>query len=192
LFLAALLLLAPIAHAQHGGGGTMPAITAPREATQFDFLIGQWELEVTPKVSGLAAMIHGKPKLHGSWKAWRAFDGFGIEDELRIVDGSGNPKSLNQALRVYAAAEKRWLITVLDVYRARFTSAVATRDGNEVHQDGKGTDAEGKSYLSRTRFHEITADGFRMQQDRSSDNGQSWDDAVLTMVAKRTAATAAR
>jgi len=57
--LALLLLALPgVAAAQHSGGGSAPPSTnAPAEARQFDFLIGQWELDVKPKVSSLAAMI---------------------------------------------------------------------------------------------------------------------------------------
>jgi hypothetical protein len=188
----ALLVLCSGASALAQQGGNMPASTAPAEARQFDFLLGQWELEVTPKASGLAARLHGVPKLHGTWKAWRAFDGFGIEDELRIIDGSGNPVSLSHALRVRSAVAKRWSIMSLDVYRARYSSATAQPDGADMVLAGQGTDIEGKPYRSRTRFSEITADGFRMQQDRSSDDGKSWDEATLTVVATRVAASATR
>ena len=51
-------------------------VAAPREAKQFDFLLGQWEIVAEPHVSFLVATIHGQPKLPGIWKAWRALDGF--------------------------------------------------------------------------------------------------------------------
>jgi len=38
-----------------------------------------------------------------------------VEDEMRIVDASGNPISLNRALRVYGAAEGLWTISGHDV-----------------------------------------------------------------------------
>src|SRR5437764_1451564 len=90
--LVGVLMLPGLAAAQHGTpGASRPAAAPPTEASQFDFLLGQWELTVMPKVSSLAAAIHGAPRLLGTWKGWRAMDGYGIEDELRIVDGSGNP-----------------------------------------------------------------------------------------------------
>ena len=74
LVLSLALARASLAHAQHGGtGSSLPGTAAPAEAAQFDFLVGQWELEVTPKVGGLGAMIHGAPRLVGSWKAWRCY-----------------------------------------------------------------------------------------------------------------------
>ncbi len=185
LALVLLLSLPGIADAQHGAGGAAPSTTAPAEARQFDFLIGQWELEVKPKIGGLAAMIHGAPKLVGSWKAWRSLDGFGIEDELRIADASGNPVSLNEAMRVFDRSQNRWTVVGLDVYRARVSNSTAQWNGAEMRIDGNGVDGEGKPYVSRVRYFAIGADAFRMQQDRSFDNGQTWDEATLAIDAKR-------
>ncbi len=44
--------------------------------------------------------------------------------------------------------------------------------------------------MTRTRYYDITADAFRMQQDRSTDNGKTWEEGVLTIDAKRVAASA--
>ncbi len=193
--IALVLLFAYVvdANAQHSGSSdALPAVTAAQEATQFDFLIGQWEIELTPKVSGLAAMVHGSPRLLGSWKAWRAFDGFGVDDELRVVDGSGNPVTLSHALRIYDKTAGHWVIHGLDVYRARFNVATAQWRNGEMRANGSGTNHDGKRYLSRTRFHTITPDSFEMQQDRSFDAGASWEERAITIQAKRVAHKAAR
>lgn len=187
-----LFLLALPAAAQHGGAA-LPSQAPPPESSQFDFLVGHWELDVQPKVSGLAAALHGAPRLAGTWSAWRALDGFGIDDELRIVDGSGNPRTLSRSLRIYDPAIRRWKITGLDVYRARVIAATATRaDDGSMLVEGRSSDAQGEPQLTRTRFLDIGPDRFRLQQDRSSDNGASWDEAVLVIDATRIAATAPR
>ncbi len=188
---AAALIVPAMAAAQHGG--TAPRIAAPpAEARQYDFLIGQWELTVTPKASGLAQRIHGAPKFGGTWKAWRAFDGWGIEDELRIVDGSGNPASFTHAMRFYDATAKSWTQTQLDVYRGRFTPSTAVWDGKAMTATTPATDPDGKPVLMRSRFHSVTPTSFRWQQDRSTDNGRTWDEGVLRIDGKRTATTASR
>jgi len=187
-----LLACAMQATAQHSGGDPRPATSAAPEARQFDFMIGQWELEVRPKISSIAAMIHGAPKLVGTWKAWRAFDGFGIDDEVRIVDASGNPVSLSHAMRVFSASESRWSATTLDVYRGRVAVSSGAMQGRDMVMNGSGTDAEGKPTLTRARYTDIAPDAFRVQQDRSSDNGQTWDEAVLVIAAKRVSASAPR
>lgn len=183
---AALLAGFGAAHAEGAAG------VAPPEAAQFDFLIGQWDLDVTPKLSGLVALIHGSPHLSGTWKAWRAFDGFGIDDEIRVVDGGGNPINLGHALRVYDPKARRWAVETLDVYSAHFASATAQWQGGEMLVNGKGTMADGKACLTRTRFYEIAPDRFKMRQDRSVDNGASWDDGTITISARRVAAKAQR
>lgn len=185
------IALAGIAHAQHGGASPAAA-TVPAEAAQFDFLVGQWELEVAPKVNGLAAMIHGAPKLVGSWKAWKSFDGYGLDDELRILDASGNPLSLSHSQRIFDAKTKRWLVSGLDVYRVRFGSSSGQWQDGEMRLEGSGQNAEGKPMLTRTRFTEITVDRFKMRQDRSLDNGANWEEGTLTVVAKRVSRKALR
>ena len=189
----ALLLIAlfvPAAALAQHGAPPPSAANAPAEAKQFDFLLGQWELDVHPKVSGLAAMIHGTPKLAGTWKAWRVLDGLGIEDELRIVDASGNPLSLNRGLRLWSGGEARWKVVGLDAYHARSSDASGTLQDGVLRLAGRFTDGDGKAVLTRTRYYDIGPDAFHMQQDRSEDNGQTWNEAVLTIDAKRTAATA--
>ena len=186
-----LLTMSAMAQAQHGGGA--PTVRgAPAEAAQFAFLVGQWDLTVRPAASGLAQKIHGVPKLVGTWKAWRAFDGFGVEDEMRISDESGNPKALSHAMRYYDAAAKHWSTTSLDVYRGVFTSSTAEWRDGAMTVMSRGTDADGKPYVSRARYSDITPTSFRFRQDKSEDGGSSWKEGVLTIEAKRVAATASR
>jgi len=189
--LALSLAVSPLP-AQHGDGQGAAVSTTPVEARQFDFLIGQWELEVRPAVSGLAARLHGAPKFGGSWKAWRAFDGWGIEDELRILDTRGSLRTIAHTLRVYDQTAAHWSQTTLDVFRARFNPGNPMWSGKEMVSSAPATDADGKAHLVRVRFFAITATGFRYEQARSYDNGTTWQDPVLKITAKRTATTAAR
>jgi hypothetical protein len=189
---SASLTIAPAARAQHGAAPAPLSTNAPAEAAQFAFLVGQWELTVTPKAANLGQRIHGTPKLSGTWKGWRAFDGFGVEDEMRIVDGSGNPMSLLTTLRTYDQAQRKWTQVSLDPYRARFTPATAEwRDGEMVVRS-TGRDTDGSPYVQRTRFYDITADGFKYQADRSTDGERTWNEAVLRIEARRVSATAPR
>ena len=177
------------ADAQHGGGP--PNRTPPAEASQFNFLVGQWDLEVKPAPVGLGQRIHGVPKLVGVWKAWRGLDGWGIEDELRIVDGSGNPVGFSHAVRYYDATSKTWKTSSLDVYRGVFTSGTARRASADIVTSSRGADANGKPYVSRSRYHDISRDAFTFTQERSADNGKTWKQ-TLEISAKRVAAAAAR
>lgn len=167
------------------------ATAAPVESRQFDFLLGRWTIAVHPKVSSLVAMIHGTPKLGGTWEVRRSADGLGVEDEMRIIDGSGNPISLSRSTRTWVAAEHRWRLHMNDVTRGRSSEATAQWAGSEMHVAGSYTDGGGAKTLTRTRYTDITANGFRMIQDRSTDGGSTWDEGALTIEAHR-AGTAAR
>lgn len=180
--------------AQPRSSDTAPRVqsTAPREAEQFAFLVGHWEVTVIPKVNSLAARIHGSPTYLGTWKGWRAFDRFGIEDELRVMDRSGNPNSLTHSMRYYDATQSKWVLTTLDVYRGRIGSAMGEWRGKELTVTNSGRDAEGKPYVQRARFYDITPTTFRYQADRSSDGERTWDTGVLKIDARRVAAVAPR
>lgn len=167
------------------GADETTAVDASAAARQFDFLLGEWSVTITPKVSTLAAMIHGAPKLVGTWKGWRAFDGRGIEDELRVTDASGNPVLLTRTLRVYDAASARWIAVALDGYRARPSQSSGAAQGGELRVDGSGTTADGKPYLSRTHYLDVRPDGFHVRQDRSYDDGASWEEDSLSIDARQ-------
>jgi hypothetical protein len=137
-------------------------------------------------------MIHGTPKLAGTWKAWRALDGFGIDDELRVVDESGNPRSLSRAVRVYSSTDAHWNVATIDAYRGRVTTGTAQFQDGEMRSTGQGIDGEGKPYQLRTRYFDVTGDAFKMRQDRSYDDGKTWTEGFLLIEAKRVAATAPR
>ena len=190
LFAIATILFASGMFAQPAPVATIAAATTAADANQFDFLLGKWDLDAHPKVSSLVAMIHGTPKLVGTWKAWRAPDGSGVVDEMRIFDTSGNPIALNRWQRVWSSGEARWKVTGVDAYHAGISEATGSLQNGVVHIDGRFIDGNGKTTLTRTRYYDIRPDSFRMQQDRSEDNGQSWEEAVLTIDAKRIAATA--
>ena len=189
--LVALLFAPTTTWAQHGGEAPLDT-KAPRDASQFSFMIGAWALEVKPKATSLAARIHGAPKMQGTWKAWRALEGWGIQDELRITDASGNPVALTHFVRVFDPSLRRWSVSALDVYRAKFTASTAQRQGNEILTSAQNVVVDGKPALSRARITDVTPNGFRYHQDRSTDGGRTWTEDVVVIDARRTAAVAPR
>jgi hypothetical protein len=193
LSLTCAIALSPIAlRAQHSGAARPIVSRAPREASQYDFLAGEWTLAITPKVSGLVARIHGVPRLHGSWKGSRALDGWGVEDELRIMDESGNPIAYSHFVRIYDAAARHWIVSAVDVYRQRVTTSIAQWQGNEMSTMADGIDPDGKPYRSRTHITDISATGFHYSQDISHDGGATWEEGHLVMQATRATGTASQ
>jgi hypothetical protein len=193
LSLTCAIALSPIAlRAQHSGAAPPIVSRAPREASQYDFLAGEWTLAITPKVSGLVARIHGVPRLHGSWKGSRALDGWGVEDELRIMDESGNPIAYSHFVRIYDAAARHWIVSAVDVYRQRVTTSIAQWQGNEMSTMADGIDPDGKTYRSRTHITDISATGFHYSQDISHDGGATWEEGHIVMQATRATGTASQ
>jgi len=180
--LSSLVWVSAVAFAQ----AAAPDAAAPRRG--FDFLIGEWSLHVHVKVSSLAALIHGTPTLVGTWKAEAGADG--VDDDLRIMDASGNPVSGSKSHRVFDATGTLWKITSTDTYHGRTSEASGHVQDGEVRIEGRSVDAAGNVVRTRTRYFAITQTSFRMQQDRSTDDGQTWDEAVLTIDAQRAAAKA--
>lgn len=181
LFLAcwAACVIAPLA--AYGAG----AAAAP-EARQFDFLVGQWQVSGEVKVSGLMAMIHGHPKLAGSWKAWRTADGQGIEDDLTLTDASGRLLSAVHFTRSFSREENCWKISGRDADKGALPPATARRQGDEMLMTSSGTTPEGKHYRNRTHYLAVTPAGFRVVQDRSYDEGKTWDTGAVTLDVRRT------
>ena len=161
-------------------------VAAAPEERQFDFLIGQWKVSGEAKTNGLLALIHGTPKLVGSWKAWRVADGHGIEDELTLTDASGNPASAVHFTRTFSREENCWKISSRNTYNGSAPPATARWQGDEMLVMGSGASPEGKRYRNRTHFAAITPVSFRMVQDRSYDEGKTWEAASVTLDVRRT------
>jgi len=158
---------------------------AALEARQFDFLIGQWQVSGTAKASGLIAMIHGQPRLAGSWKAWRTADGEGIADELTLTNAAGTTVSAVHFTRSFSREENCWKIQGRDAYKGALPPATARRQGDEMLVTSSGTTPEGKHYRNRTHYLAITPTAFRMVQDRSYDEGKTWDTGAVTLDVRR-------
>jgi hypothetical protein len=158
------------------------AVAAPDpEMRQFDFLVGQWQVNGEVKTSGIMALVHGQPKLAGSWKAWHTADGQAIEDELTLTDASGTLLSAVHFTRRFSREEKCWKISARDAYKGALPQATARRQGDDMLVTSSGTTPEGKHYRHRTHYLDITPAGFRMVQDRSYDDGKTWDTAAMTL-----------
>lgn len=164
-----------------------PPAAADAASHQLDFLLGEWKIEATPRINALAAKIHGTPRFPGTWKAWRALEGKGVTDELRLLDPSGNPRTTLLAIRVWDAGAGRWRLWAVDGGRATATVGEGTRDGASVTFTSSGTDDDGKVFRSRARFTDITPTTFSYRLDRSYDLGKTWTEGVVTITATRTA-----
>ncbi len=178
-----LTVLAPLALQAQASPPTMG--TPPPEASQFDYLIGEWRFVATSRNPA------GPGRFGGRWRAWKAFDGWGVQDEYRILDTLGVTRYLGYTTRIYRPAEGNWLLSYLDVGRGTFHKQFAEQREDGMHLWWEATGPQGP-FLSRVRYYDITPTSFRWQQDRSFDGGKTWVEAFLTIEATRVAGAAPR
>lgn len=163
-------------------------VEAAPAAHQFDFMVGQWQVTGEVKIVGIMALIHGTPKLTGTWKAWRMQDDSGIEDDLTLADAAGNVNSAVHYTRTFLRQDSSWKISGRDAYNGHPPVATGHWQGDKMLVMGGGTSSEGKHYQSRTAYVAITPSSFRVIQDRSYDEGKTWDTGVVTLNVTRVAA----
>ena len=177
------ILVAMPAAAQHS---TSPAdVGPPKEVAQLDFFVGDWDLVAKPIATTLAQKIHGVRALQGTWKVWREFDGRGVEDDLRLTDVAGNPRVILHSMRAYDPAKRQWIVTALDPFRPAVSQSTAEWTNGQMIVSGSGTDSDGKAYISRSRYTDITPTSFKFSQERSTDAGKTWTATGVKIEAKR-------
>lgn len=177
LVTSCLIALAPQAPAP-------PARPAPpAESAQFDFLVGEWDLEMTSKAP------NAPPRITGTWKAHKAFDGFGIIDEWRMLGPAGETFTLAATFRIYDPRLERWTLRLLNVFQARWEEQSARWEDGQMRLEWAGTDQAGRPFRMRARYFDIRADRFSWRADRSYDDGRTWVEDFLTIEATRRATT---
>ena len=95
-------------------------------------------------------------------------------------------------MRIFDVTLGKWTQTSLDVSRGRFTTGNGAWAENALSLRSVGRDAEGKAFVQRARFYDITATSFKYDVDRSHDGERTWETGVVRMTAKRVAASAPR
>lgn len=153
-----------------------PNPNAPKEISQFAFLIGKWRCD---------AKIKGE---NGTWQLFQAtwigryiLDGYVIADEFRMTDSSGKLVMLGQNYRSYSSDRRSWIMkwhealtsTWLDLGPAelggvRVSDTSITFKGhfppNEIH---------------RMTYSNISEDHFTWKGERSLDGGNTWADMMV-------------
>jgi len=72
------------------------------EASQFDFLIGAWDIVSEPNLPGVPERVRGR------WTARKSADGYMVVDEYRVFDDDGATVYLGETYRVFNPSAKRW------------------------------------------------------------------------------------
>ena len=127
-------LCGPVQSAAQDG----PALKAPPpEASQFDFLVGEWTVDVTSKAPGTP------PQYHGVWRAAKTLNGLGVVDEYGIVDDSNRVVYSGTTLRVFDTKAGKWTMRLRGPAGGKDWSMVGARGRQRGTRDPRGAAGAG-------------------------------------------------
>ncbi|RMF57091.1 MAG: DUF1579 domain-containing protein [Calditrichaeota bacterium] len=137
------------------------------EGKQLDFWLGHWEL------SWPAEQFGGTPGTlqHGTNTVTKILDNCIIYESFRFPDGNFNGHSFS----VYDARSHQWKQTWVDNKGSYLLFTGEFKDGKMILSTAPYT-RNGKTFISRMVFRNITSDSFDWDWQRSSDNGKTWQD----------------
>jgi hypothetical protein len=143
----------------------------PKEASQFDFLLGDWQARATrfrPDGSEIGSYA-------GTWRARHLHDARMVLDEFTARLDDGSEISYMATLRTFSTATRRWEMTFLVAHQPQLiTSFSGVFEDGEMKLAGSGRTLEGDPVLSRVRFFDITPTGFQWENRVSLDDGATW------------------
>ncbi len=163
--LLALLLFAPLAHAQ-------PAPCPSAEATHLDFWLGTWDL---------------------TWTADDGSDGHGVNTITRTLGDcvirevfAGDDGFAGESVSVYNPRTEQWRQTWVDNQGGYllFTGS-PDADGTMELRTAPFTNPQGNEQVNRMIWLNVTDDSFDWHWQNSTDDGQTWNDLWVIRYARR-------
>jgi hypothetical protein len=141
------------------------------EAKQFDFLIGEWNVEATRyKEDGTPAFTY-----LASWNAMQLNGGRMVMDDFKALGPTGEPVSSFVTLRTYSEVTKRWEIVGLQALQPALpTEWYGTCEDGEMLLDAIATLPNGHRVQTKIRFFEIAPKSFSWESSMSLDDGDTW------------------
>ena len=135
-----------------------PACDSP-EARQLDFWVGEWSLAYTQD---------GKPAASRN-RITKILDGCAILEEF---DGTPGTPLIGRSMSLYDARARRWKQVWVDNSGAWLDFTGGVQDGRMVFS--REATRDGKRFLQRMVFDDVTRDTFTWRWQRSDDTGRTW------------------
>jgi hypothetical protein len=141
------------------------------ESKQFDFLIGDWN------VDGTRYKEDGTPLLEykALWNAVHLNGGRMVMDDFKALGPAGQPVSSFVTLRTYSEVTHRWEFVGLQALSPAMLSEWygVAKDG-EMLLDATTKTPAGDTVKTRIRFFNIAAESFSWESSMSMDQGKNW------------------
>ena len=144
----------------------------PKEASQFDFLLGDWTARAKRyRPDGSEIGGYG-----GTWRARHLHDARMVLDEFTARLDDGSEISYMATLRTFSTATQRWEMTFLLAHQPQLiTSFSGIFEDGEMKLDGSGRTLAGEPVIARVRFFDITPRSFQWENRVSLDGGATWN-----------------
>lgn len=151
------------------------------EHQQFEFLIGDWDVDVTRLNPDGSTQLQHK----AVWTAQYLNDKRMIMDDFKALSPTGQPVSSFVTLRTFSEITKRWQMAGLAAFLPSTTSEwYGEVEGDDMVLTAKGTMPDGKPVVNRIHFYNIQTDSFEWQSEMSFDDGEHWV-KMMTLKANR-------
>jgi hypothetical protein len=162
------------------------AILPTMAASDFDFLIGSWQVEHEKLLDPFGPSDGPRVRFRSEATVWPILDGLGTADETRgtLPDGSA---FVGFSLRLYEPDSDEWQIWWASKARPGVLDAPVR--GSFAGEEGVfvgPAEYAGREFLARFRWTAIAGPHPVWEQDFSSDGGSSWGPVNWRMVHTRT------
>jgi len=141
------------------------------EAKQFDFLIGNWDVEATRYKEDESPAFN----YSASWSARHLNEGRMILDDFQALGPTGVPVSSFVTLRTYSEVTKRWELVGLQALQPSVpTEWHGTFTDGQMFLDTIATLPNGHRVYTKIRFFDLKPDSFSWESSMSLDQGHTW------------------
>jgi hypothetical protein len=148
---------------------------ASPESRQFDFLIGEWDVDATRFKEDGTVLMQYKAR----WSAQYLNEGRMVMDDFKAVLPTGQAISSYVTLRTYSELTQRWEMAGLAALQPAVSADWYGEWMNgEMQIDAVAKGPDGKPFRNKIRFFNIEVTGFTWQSTISHDDGITWVKAV--------------
>lgn len=146
----------------------------PPELAQFDFLIGDWDVDMTWYFDG-DTPTKSYAKWHNHWV---------VNGTVVMLEWRG-PRFTGTEFRQWDSAQGRWVgVNIYPDFGAAMPRVTAEKVGDTM-QVSIPTEGPNGSYINRETYYDIGPDSYRMKSEISTDGGKSWKRGQYEMVVTR-------
>jgi hypothetical protein len=149
--------------------------SAAPELAQYDFLIGDWDVDITWNYPGQEP-TKSKAKWHNHW----VVNGTVVMLEWRGTQFTGTE------IRTWHPANKKWVgINVYPAFGGGYTEVTSEKIGDKMFVTVPTNGPDG-AFINRETYYNIEADSYKMKSEHSYDDGETWTPGLYEMTVLRT------